>query len=203
LRLSPLSLELYQTAAEALIADALATPDRVVDPELRDRRRSRGRQPQRHRLAVLLQRHPRRSPPRPRWPRPYRIEVRAYGQQAGPDPARLSIEVPNRAPTVIDVTATAAAPAIYQLEVPLPAGNAQITVGFVNDYYDAATSADRNLWIDYVEVIGPLDGPVIDEHPPRARILTCPGPRRARLPDRRSSTASPVGPGVGRSVPTS
>jgi hypothetical protein len=172
LRLSPLSLELYQTAAEALIADALATPIasstqsfEIVGDRAVGNPNGTGWLFFSNGTASITAETPVAAT--------YRIEVRAYGQQAGPDPARLSIEVPNRAPTVIDVTATAAAPAIYQLEVPLPAGNAQITVGFVNDYYDAATSADRNLWIDYVEVIGPLDGPVIDGTR-RARILTCP-----------------------------
>lgn len=182
LRLSPLSLELYQAAAEALIADALATPipsmtqqfEIVGDPAVGNMNGtgwlffSNG-------TASITAETPVAAT--------YRIAVRAYGQQAGPDPARLSIEVPNQAPAILDVTATAAAPEVYQIEVPLPAGRAQVTVGFVNDYYEAATGADRNLWIDHVEVIGPLDGPVIDGGR-RARILTC-----AALDDRACQTA--------------
>lgn len=104
-----------------------------------------------------------------------------YGQQAGPDPARLSIEVPNQPVRIIDVTAVGS-PATYEWTVALPAGHALVTVGFVNDFYDAATMADCNLWIDGVTVEGPLDGPVIGGGR-RGRVLTC-----AALDDRACQT---------------
>ena len=103
----------------------------------------------------------------------YRISVRAYQQAAGPDPALLSIEVAGMPPALLPVTALAAAPATYTLDVMLGAGNQQLAVGFANDFYDEATSADRNLWIDHVEVAGPYGGPVIDEAR-RGAILVCP-----------------------------
>ncbi len=44
----------------------------------------------------------------------------------------------------------------------LPVGSHAIKVAFTNDYLDSATSADRNLWIDYVDVIGPIGATVSD-----------------------------------------
>lgn len=171
LRLSPLSLELYEGAAQALIADALAVTtlsttqmfEAMTDASVGTALAggwlffSGG-------TSTLTVTVPTAAT--------YRISVRAYGQQAGPDPARLAIEVPNTAPVVIDVTATSASPQVYSTMVALPAGSALISVSFINDFYDMATMADRNLWVDYIAVEGPLDGPQVDPAR-RKRILTC------------------------------
>jgi hypothetical protein len=103
----------------------------------------------------------------------YKIVVRAYGQQAGPDPARLSIEVSGQTPAVRDVTAVQAAPANYEATFQLAQGNAQVIVGFVNDFYDQTTMADRNLWVDHVIVEGPIGAPPVNEGR-RAAVLICP-----------------------------
>jgi hypothetical protein len=171
LRLSPLALELYEAAAEALIADTLATTTSMSaqDFEVMSDASvgssldggwlffSSG-------TASITANAPIAGM--------YRVSVRAYGQQAGPDPARLSIEVPNQAAVVIDVPAVEASPAVYEATFTLPAGSVLVTIGFVNDYYDDVTGADRNLWVDGVTVDGPLDGPVIDGER-RDRILIC------------------------------
>ena len=171
LRLSPLSMELYERAAEALIADTLALPVPSTTQAFEITGDASVGNPSgtgwlffSNGTASITATTPIAAT--------YTIRVRAYGQQAGPDPARLSIEVPNQPVHVVDVTATSAAPATYEWTVALPAGHALITVGFVNDFYDSATSADRNLWIDGVTVDGPLDGPVIDGSR-RGRVLTC------------------------------
>jgi hypothetical protein len=170
LRLSPLSVELYEAAAEMLIADTLATPTASTTEQFEIMGTTSVGNPSgtgwlffTNGTASITARTPIAAT--------YRITVRAYGQQAGPDPARLSIEVPNHPPSIIDVTAVAASPGEYDVTLSLPAGTVLVTVGFVNDYYDA-TLGDRNLWIDHVEIEGPLDGPVIDGER-RGRILVC------------------------------
>lgn len=102
----------------------------------------------------------------------YRISVRAYQQQAGAEDAQLSIEVAGLEAQLVTVSALEAAPAVYSVDVTMNAGAQQVVVGFVNDAYDQATMADRNLWVDYVRVEGPYDGPIVDEGP-RAAILVC------------------------------
>lgn len=171
LRLSPLSLELYEGAAEALIAETLAVTTGSATQSFK-----------------LMGDPATGNPSAGGWyffsngsasinvqvpiAGMYRISTRAYGAQAPPDPARLSIEVPNAAPIIIDVTAVQASPAIYDRTVSLPAGTSVITVSFINDAYDQATMTDRNLWVDYVSVTGPLDGPQIDGSRRKA-ILVC------------------------------
>lgn len=171
LRLSPLSLELYEGAAEALIADTLAVTTssttqmfEVMSDAASGVAQAGGWLFFSNGSSGLTVQAPIAAM--------YKIAVRAYGQQAGPDPARLSIEVPNQAPIIIDVTATSASPAIYEATVPLPAGSSLVTVSFINDFYDMATMGDRNLWVDYVSVTGPLDGPQIDGER-RRRVLVC------------------------------
>jgi len=177
LRLSPLSLELYEAAAELLITDTLAQPvasatqsfEITGETSVGNRSGtgwlffSNGTASITATTAIAAT---------------YRVSVRAYGSQAGSEPARLSLEVPNHPVEIIDVPAVVAAPGVYTLDLPLPKGPVLLTVGFVNDAYDAATMADRNLWIDYVNVEGPLDGPAIDGAR-RDRVLVC-----SDLPDR-------------------
>ncbi|CAN5912164.1 DUF1592 domain-containing protein [soil metagenome] len=171
LRLSPLSVELYEGAAEALIADALATTTssstqmfELMTDASSGQAQAGGWYFYSNGSSAVTVATPLAAN--------YRIAVRAYGVQAGPDPARLSIEVPNHAPIIIDVTATQASPAVYQTTVALPAGSPQITVSFINDFYDAATMGDRNLWVDYVSVTGPIDGPQVDGEK-RKHLLVC------------------------------
>ena len=142
LRLSPLSLELYETAAEALIADALATPTasttqpfEIMGDAAVGNVQGGGWLFFSGGTASITATTPIAAT--------YKIAVRAYGQQAGPDPARLSIEVPNQPVHIVDVTAVAASPVTYEWSVALPAGHSLVTVGFVNDFYDAATMAER------------------------------------------------------------
>ncbi len=171
LRLSPLSLELYEAAAEALIADTLATTTgsttqtfEIMSDAAVGTASDGGWLFSSNGTASVTATTPIAGT--------YRISVRAYGQQAGADPARLSIEVPNQAAMIIDVPAVEANPAVYERTLPLPAGNPLITVGFANDFYDEVTSDDRNLWVDHVIIEGPLDGPVVDGDR-RQRLLVC------------------------------
>jgi hypothetical protein len=171
LRLSPLAVELYETAAEHLIADTLAvtTPSttsmfEVMSQANTGNASNGGWLYYSSGTATITVDAPIAGM--------YKFSVRAYGQQAGPDPARLSIEVPNQQAVVIDVTATMASPAIYERTIPLPAGSTPVQVSFVNDFYDEATMADRNLWVDYVSITGPTDAPQIDSER-RKRLLVC------------------------------
>lgn len=171
LRLSPLAIELYEGAAEALIADTLAITTSSATQSFEIMGETSAGQPQAGGwfffsggTASITYRAPIAGT--------YKIAVRAYGSQAGPDPARLSLEAPNAQSFSIDVTAVQASPAIYERTVTLPAGNSLLTVGFANDFLDPVTGADRNLWVDYVQVSGPLDGPQIDGSRRKA-ILVC------------------------------
>jgi len=91
-------------------------------------------------------------------PAEYDVRVRAWGDQAGPDPARMQLHV-GATPIggLIDVPVTSSNPQVYTVRTTLTAGTNTIGVDFTNDYYEAPD--DRNLYVDYVELYGPVNAP--------------------------------------------
>lgn len=85
----------------------------------------------------------------------YTFTVRAFGQQAGPDPARMRIEVDGVVITTVDVpNDTADGPAPYTVQVPLASGEHTFAARFINDWY-VEGEGDRNLLIASFELTGP------------------------------------------------
>ena len=92
----------------------------------------------------------------------YQLKIRAYGQQAGPDPARLSIRINRRASKVIDIPAFDTKPTIYTIPIELPASSHRLELGYTNNYNQqndpiSDLNGDRNLFVDYVIIEGPLE----------------------------------------------
>jgi hypothetical protein len=90
----------------------------------------------------------------------YLIRIRAAGDQAGPDPARMSLKVDDRAIRVIDVPVARKDAKIYEEKVDLRPGVRKVTMAYINDYYNPEArlkDRDRNLVLDYLEVVGPVD----------------------------------------------
>lgn len=102
----------------------------------------------------------------------YALSTRAWAEQAGPDLAALSIAVDGLPATSVVVAAASEGDAeTVAVEVELRAGPHTISVTFDNDYWDEATGADRNLYLDWMEVEGPLGA--VGENPLRDRWVTC------------------------------
>lgn len=91
----------------------------------------------------------------------YELRVRAYGDQAGDAAPRLELTVDGGIVAAFDVPEERAAAATKTTGLDLDGGARRVTVRFVNDFYapDAADRRrrDRNLRVDWVEVVGPLD----------------------------------------------
>src|SRR6185436_16195804 len=90
----------------------------------------------------------------------YLIRIRAAGDQAGSDPVRMSLRVDDRAIRVIDVPVGRKDAKIYEEKVDLRPGRRKITTSYLNDYYNPEVrlkDRDRNLVLDYLEVVGPVD----------------------------------------------
>lgn len=87
----------------------------------------------------------------------YTVSVRAWGQQAGPDPVAMSLEVDGVERARFDVTGEE--PELFQHTLRLSSGNHTLSAVFLNDFYEPPDS-DRNLVVDFIEVEGPPDGPV-------------------------------------------
>lgn len=90
----------------------------------------------------------------------YTVRVRAYGDQAGPEPVNVELRLNGQAVGRFAVTATAAAPQVLATNLTLATGRQRLAVAFLNDYYqpDAPDPAqrDRNFHLLNLEVAGPL-----------------------------------------------
>ncbi len=117
----------------------------------------------------------------------YQIRVQAYGEQAGPDPARMTIisdSVANREPEELktfDVANDRFNMRTFTVTKSFTAGNRQIAARFINDFYepkekDAKKGGDRNLGVSWIEVRGPLglDESKLPESHKRIMIATPP-----------------------------
>ena len=87
------------------------------------------------------------------------VRVRAFGHQGGNALPNMVVSIGGVEIGSFDVEALEPAPQIYEATVELTAGTHLVSVAFTNDFYDAATSEDRNLLVDWVELDGPSDGP--------------------------------------------
>jgi hypothetical protein len=102
----------------------------------------------------------------------YAVRVRADQSAAGDDAAHLTIVVDGRDVAGFDVDGLDT----YQADVEVSAGAHVVAARFDNDFYAPDEGLDRNLYVDFLEVEGPLsldgDAPagVSDGH---ARFVSC------------------------------
>ena len=91
----------------------------------------------------------------------YLLRARAFGQQAGPDPARMELRIDGDRGQVVDVRAVQKAPEVYEVRARVRAGRHRVAAAFVNDYYKPddpdPAQRDRNLYVQWIEVAGPVD----------------------------------------------
>ena len=91
----------------------------------------------------------------------YAITSRVAGQQAGPDPVRMSLIVDKKRLEEFTVTETFSAPGVRRSEVPLNSGLQTIAISFNNDFFQKAgpdkAASDRNALVCDVTIEGPLD----------------------------------------------
>ena len=171
LSISPTQMELYERAAEALAAEAMAVPTTAVTQRFQGEALtadvggptndawivwSNGE------LPALVDFSAKGK---------YRIATRVWGQQAGPDPVRLSIALSGQSLGTFDLPNTAQNPAVIEVTADSDAGKHIVSVSFLNDYYDPDAGADRNLFVDWIEVEGPLDMP--GKNLLREKIMIC------------------------------
>jgi hypothetical protein len=162
LSISPLLMEKYLAAAEKIVAMAIVTPD-AQGPATRF---------EAEKLQTTAS-----GPVYPgvgrglfsngevytefTFPRDgeYLIRARAYGQQAGEEPAKMAFRLDGQDLATVEVTAVEASPQVYETSAQVKAGKRRLAVAFTNDYFNPqaprGTPRDRNLILHYVEVVGP------------------------------------------------
>jgi len=94
----------------------------------------------------------------------YLLRARAYAHQAGPERARMELRAGGKGVGEVEVAATREAPETYAVRARLSAGEHSVGAAFVNDYYQPddpdPEKRDRNLYVELVELVGPLDVPL-------------------------------------------
>lgn len=100
----------------------------------------------------------------------YVLRASAYGEQAGPEVCKMEFRLDGRTLQVVDVAAVSPEPGTYQVPLKVKKGAHRLELGFINDYYNPEATdprqRDRNLIIQYFEVVGPIgpDAPKPDSH---------------------------------------
>ncbi len=90
----------------------------------------------------------------------YRFVVRAYGQQAGPDPCKMALTVDDKDIAQFDVPQVAADPGTFEAIAHANRGRHKVRIRFLNDYYrpdekDPKLKGDRNLIARDLRILGP------------------------------------------------
>ncbi len=91
-------------------------------------------------------------------PGDYHFRVQAWGQQAGPEPARMRLWLDDTPVGNFEVPNTKGR--MFEVPIKVGEGTHRLGIEFTNDYYVAKTKEDRNLGIDFAELTGPLGAPV-------------------------------------------
>ena len=88
----------------------------------------------------------------------YVLRVRAFGQQAGPEPARLEFRVDGgrRSKWWMSPPWRETHPQVYEVRAQVTPGEKRVSAAFINDYYQPndpdPNNRDRNLIIAYLEI---------------------------------------------------
>lgn len=169
LTLSPVLMERYLAAAEAIVQKAILVGEPPKPPKrhlvaqfLRNSRKQEpGEVPVRsldgngdfstvHKLTVAGD---------------YILRFRGYGRQVGDEPVKVSFQVGDKVLETIEVKATAKDKQVYDAK-PIHAepGDVRVAINFVNEFEDSAVSAvdrdddrKRKFFINFIEFEGPLD----------------------------------------------
>lgn len=154
LTLSPLLLEKYLRAAERIMGKALVTdmPHTGLVKVPADRM-SGGLKEEGLRILAsegeISFKHDFKKPGE------YRVIIKAFASQAGPETAKMRLELDGKSRQEFFVRATREKREVYEKKLQVAQGSRKIGVEFLNDYYDEK-KGDRNLYVEYIAIEGPL-----------------------------------------------
>lgn len=110
----------------------------------------------------------------------YRIKVLAYGDQAGPEPCKMTIGIDGIAQGPMDVPQKSDKPGLFEVPVNVKPGKHRVEVKFLNDYYNPndpdAKNRDRNLVVAAIEVAPPSGAKLDYSHLPPSHLRIVPSP---------------------------
>ena len=91
----------------------------------------------------------------------YRWRVLAYAEPAGPEKATMGLRLDGKTVETCEVRTEENSPAFYEMSLRLESGPHKFSSAFLNDYYNPSDpdpkNRDRNLYVESMELVGPLD----------------------------------------------
>ncbi len=179
LSLPPLLMEKYLSAAEKILNAAIQTPEslkpRTVRLEAEAMKVTSGGQAESDVLCLFGNGEIYDTVDVAR-SGTYLLRFRAAGDQAGGEPAKASLRVDGKEAKLVEVSVPRRDPKVYEEKIALEKGKRRVSTAFVNDFYNAeapkARDRDRNLYVDWVELTGPVDGAVPAPPASQRRLFT-------------------------------
>ena len=86
----------------------------------------------------------------------YVFRLSAAGDQAGDEPVRTELRINDRPHKRLDVPARRNNPAVYEYRTKLTPGRHKFASLFINDYYNPRNREDRNYYVHWIEMVGPI-----------------------------------------------
>ncbi len=178
LSLPPILLEKYLTAAEQVTVRAIVTPETSSDNKRRLRgselRNSTGNNRDRGTGALYsnghlsfrydAQTHGEHT-----------LRINAYATQGGNEPTKMRIAIDGKDLQTFDVPNEARGGEVFELVQELNPGRRDIRIAFINDFYDPDNPnprlRDRNLFVNWVEIAGPVNLEKLSEKPSHRRVI--------------------------------
>jgi len=184
LSLSPILMEKYLTAAEQ-VADKAIKLDYPPQPERRRIEAERMKTFQETSRDVraegkvlgMYREGGGRADFDIKQPGEYQVVIRASGDQAGPEPPKLGLKIDDKEIKTFAVRNARNKPRTHSVNLRLKPGKHTISIAYLNNYVvsnhpDPRMNGDRNLFADYIDVIGPLN--VAPPPPPASHALIIP-----------------------------
>jgi hypothetical protein len=89
----------------------------------------------------------------------YALRARAYGQQAGDELPKMRFGLNTNTLETFAVAAIGGESKVYETTWQVAAGTNRFSAAYINNFVDRKKGLDRNLYIEYLEIEGPLDTP--------------------------------------------
>lgn len=86
----------------------------------------------------------------------YAFRFSAFGDQIKAGPVRTEIRHNDRPLRKLDIPDRANNPGIYEHRIKLTPGRHKFATLFINDYWNAKTDEDRNYYVNWIEMTGPI-----------------------------------------------
>lgn len=158
LTLSPLLLEKYLSAAEKAAAAAIKLPKRAESEiDLAKAEHGDGCRIDDDNGLVFFAGSTAISQIKPPEPGHYRLRIQAWQQKAGPENARIQVNLDGHPIDEFSVSALADKPQIFELPLELGKNVARIGLSFVNDYYNPQDpdpkNRDRNVFVKRLSLL--------------------------------------------------